>query len=179
MQNLLRKTLIVSGLTALGMASCAGASYGGTATLTTSQTINIDCTFSNPSYTNNAGTIATNTSGSLAASIAWTGTLGVTCNNGGNVQISASPLNGSGYTNAGNSAVVAARNLSTYTGEFFSVNGTSIWKNGSYTANSAVTLTPNANIPYAISLVTNPGTNGPGLSNGTYGYYFTLTATPN
>jgi hypothetical protein len=179
MQKLMQKLLIISGLTALGIASAAGVSYAGTTILTASHTINIDCTFNNPSYTNNAGTIATNPSGSLAASIAWTGTLGVTCNNGGNVQISASPLNGSGYTNAGNSAVVTARNLSTYTGEFFSVQGTSIWKNGSYFALTSVTLTPSANIPYAISLVTNPGTNGPGLPNGTYQYYFTLTATPN
>ncbi|XHR82621.1 MAG: hypothetical protein ACFKPT_31590 [Gloeotrichia echinulata GP01] len=179
MQNLLRKALVVSSLTALGMASYAGASYAGTATLTASQSINVDCNFNNSGYSNTAGTVQFNSSGVIPQSITWTGIVGVTCNNNGNVQISASAINGSGYTNGGAGAVTTARTLSTYTGEYLSVNGTNIWKNGSYVANSSVTLTPSASIPYTIGLVTNAGNSGPGLPNGTYQYYFTLTATPN
>ncbi|QSJ16374.1 hypothetical protein JYQ62_32360 [Nostoc sp. UHCC 0702] len=178
MQKFLHKLFAVSALTALVIASYTGKNYAGTATLQASQTINIDCLFSNSNYSNNSGTVGYNSSGSIAQSITWTGTVGVTCNHNGNVQISATP-NNSSYSNGGNATVVTARNLSTYTGEYLSVNGTNIWKNGGYTANSSVTLTPNANIPYAIALVTNPGTSGPGLANGTYAYYFTLTATPN
>jgi len=178
MQKLLRQALLVSGLAALGMAAGAGVSYAGTATLQASQTINIDCLFSNTTYTNSSGAVGYNSTGAIAQSITWTGTVGVTCNHSGNVQISATP-GGSGFSNGGNATVVSARNLSTYTGEYLSVNGTNIWKNGSFTASSSVTLAPSANIPYVISLVTNPGTNGPGLANGTYSYNFTLTATPN
>ncbi|MCM0591004.1 MAG: hypothetical protein KA716_12565 [Gloeotrichia echinulata DEX184] len=180
MQNLLRKALVVSSLTALGMASYAGTSYAGTATLTASQTINIDCLFTSSGYNNTSGTVAYNSSGSIAQSITWTGTVGVTCNNTNNVQISADPYGTNGYSNGGGNQVLVARNLSSYSGEYLSVNGTNIWKNGnSYTANSSVTLTPSANIPYTIGLVTNAGNSGPGLPNGIYRYYFTLTATPN
>ncbi len=179
MQNLLRKALVVSSLTALGMASYAGASYAGTATLSASQSINVDCNFNNSGYSNNAGTVQFNSSGVIPQSITWTGIVGVTCNNNGNVQISAAPYGFSGYSNGGLGQVLTARNLSTYTGEYLKVGGTNIWKNGSYVANSSVTLTPSASIPYEIGLVTNAGNSGPGLPNGSYAYYFTLTATPN
>jgi spore coat protein U-like protein len=179
MQNLMRRFLVVSGLTAIGITSWAGVSHAGTATLQASQTINIDCLFNNTSYSNPSGTVAFNSTGAIAQSITWTGTVGVSCNHSGNVQISATPYSAGGYSNGGFGGVLTARSLSTYTGEYLSVNGTNIWKNGSYTANSSVTLTPNSNIPYTIALVTNPGTTGPGLPNGTYNYYFTLTATPN
>ena len=179
MKNLLSKLLTVTGLTALGIASCAGASYAGTATLTASESINVDCNFNSSGYNNTSGTVAFNSSGLIAQSITWTGVVGVTCNHNGNVQISAAALEGYGYSNGGNGSIPTARNLSSYSGEYLSVNGTNIWKNGSYTANASVTLTPNANIPYEIALVTNAGSSGPGLPNGSYGYYFTLTATPN
>ncbi len=180
MKNLLSKLLTVTGLTALGIASCAGASYAGTATLTASKSINIDCLFTSSGYNNTSGTVAYNSSGTIAQSITWTGTVGVTCNNTNNVQISAAPGGSSYYSNGGGGSVPIARNLSSYSGEYLSVNGTNLWKNGnSYTANSSVTLTPSANIPYEIGLVTNAGNSGPGLPNGLYYYYFDLTATPN
>lgn len=179
MQKLLSKFLTVTGLTALAIASYAGTSYAGTATLTASQSINVDCNFNNSSYSNTVGTVRFNSSGVIPQSITWTGVVGVTCNHNGNVQISASALNGSGYTNGGAGAVTTARSLSTYTGEYLSVGGTNIWKNGGYDADSSVTLTPSASILYTIGLVTNPGNSGPGLPNGLYQYYFTLTATPN
>ncbi|WP_414755143.1 hypothetical protein [Anabaena sp. CCY 9910] len=179
MQKLLRQALVVSGLAALGIGSCARASYAGTATLQTSQTINIDCLFNNSTYTNTSGAVGYNSTGAIAQSITWTGTVGVTCNHSGNVQISTTPASTGGFTNGAAGAALTARNLATYTGEYLSVNGTNIWKNGSFTANSSVTLAPSANIPYSLALVTNPGTTGPGLGNGTYNYSFTLTATPN
>lgn len=178
MQKLLRQTLVISGLAALGIASSAGASHAGSAILNLGQTVNIDCTFTSPSYTNNAGVVSNN--GAFADNITWEGIVGVACNHGGNVQISAAPTEGSGYTTGGNAKVLAARALPTYTGEYLSVNGTNIWKNGGvYTAVASVSLAPSPNIPYKFVLDTNSGTNGPGLPNGSYGYQFTLTATPN
>ncbi len=171
MQNLLCKTLVVSGLTALGMASCAGVSYAGTATLNPSRTITVDCTFTSSTYNNPSGVVSV--PGNFAESIKWEGTVGITCNHGGNVQISTSSPTVS-------SAVTSTRLLPTYKGEYLSVGGTNIWKQGtSYSAESSVTLAPNSSIPYVAVLSTTPGSSGPGLANGSYNYTFILTATPN
>jgi len=171
MQNLLCKTLVVSGLTALGIASCAGVSYAGTADLYLSTAISLGCNFTSSTYNNPSGVVSV--PGNFAESITWEGYVGVTCNNGGNVQISSSPTTVS-------QAVSEARTLSTYKGEYLSVGGTNIWKQGSsYSAESSVTLAPNPSIPYVVVLRTTPGSSGPGLTNGNYSYRFTLTATPN
>ncbi|MFK0730812.1 MAG: hypothetical protein ACIWVG_06525 [Gloeotrichia echinulata HAB0833] len=179
MQKLLRKALAVSSLTALGIASCAGASYAGSATLTASQTIAVDCFFDNTNYTNPGGTLAFNSSGVIAQRLTWTGTIGVNCNHSGNVQISASALDGYGYASGGGGGVLDARTLPNYKGEYLSVGGTNIWTLGDYSGSSSVILTPSATIPYELALVINANNYGQGLPNGAYGYYFTLTATPN
>ncbi|MCM0591005.1 MAG: hypothetical protein KA716_12570 [Gloeotrichia echinulata DEX184] len=171
MQNLLRKALAVSSLTALGIASCAGASYAGNANLNLSSTIAIDCAFNSYVYNNSSGVVSV--VDNFAESITWEGYVGISCNHGGNVQVSTSSPSVS-------SPVTAARALPTYKGEYLSVGGTNIWKQGDfYTAESSVTVPPSASIPYVAVLSTTPGTSGPGLRNGSYGYTFTLTATPN
>jgi hypothetical protein len=147
-----------------------GASYAGTAILNLSPTIAVDCAFNASSYTNSAGVV--NSSSGYPTNILWEGTVGITCNHGGNIQISSSSPSVS-------SAVSNARNLPAYLGEYFRVGDTNVWKNGAYTANPSATLTPSPNIPYKIALDTNPSTTGPGLANGLYSYSFTLTATPN
>lgn len=170
MQRLLRQALVISGMATLGIASCAGASYAGAANLNLSRTIAVDCTFTSPSYSNSAGIV--NLSGTFAESITWEGVVGITCNHGGSVQVSSSSPSVS-------SAVTNARSLPTYKGEYLNIGGTNIWKNGDYTADSSITLTPSLSIPYQAVLSTTPGETGPGLPNGNYGYTFTLTATPN
>ncbi len=170
MQKLLRQALVISGLTALGMGAGAGASYAGSANLNLSRTIAVDCTFTSPSYSNGAGIV--NLSGAFAESITWEGVVGISCNHGGDVQVSSS-------SPSVTSAVTNARSLPTYKGEYLRIGDTNIWKNGDYTADSSATLTPGLSIPYQAVLSTTPGANGPGLPNGSYGYTFTLTATPN
>ncbi|QSJ16375.1 hypothetical protein JYQ62_32365 [Nostoc sp. UHCC 0702] len=170
MQKLLCKTLVVSGLAALGITSYASASYAGTANLNLSRNIAIDCTFTNPSYNNASGVV--NIAGSFAESITWEGVVGISCNHGGNVQVTSS-------TPSVSSAVTNARSLPTYKGEYLSIAGTNIWKNGDYTADSSVSVAPSLSIPYVAVLSTAPGSTGPGLTNGNYAYTFTLTATPN
>ncbi|HLO87281.1 MAG TPA: hypothetical protein VK203_20055 [Nostocaceae cyanobacterium] len=170
MKQILRKSLVISGLSVLGITACASASYAGTANLNLSRTIAVDCTFTSPNYNNSSGIV--NLSSSFAQSITWEGVVGISCNHGGSVQVTASSPSVS-------STVTQARSLPTYKGEYLNVGGTNIWKNGDYTADSSVTLAPSLSIPYVAELSTNPGTTGPGLSNGNYSYTFTLTATPN
>jgi len=170
MQKLLRQALVISGLAALGMGACAGASYAGTANLNLSRTIAVDCTFTSPNYFNSAGIVSL--SGAFAESITWEGVVGISCNHGGSVQVTSSSPSVS-------PAVTNARSLPSYNGEYLNINGTNIWKNGNYTADASVTLTPSLSIPYQAVLSTTPGATGPGLANGNYSYTFTLTATPN
>jgi hypothetical protein len=170
MQKLLHQSLVVSGLAVLGSIAGAGVSYAGTANLNLSRTIAVDCTFASPVYNNSSGIVSF--SGSFAESITWEGVVGISCNHGGSVQVTASSPSVS-------SAVTTARSLPTYKGEYLNIGGTNIWKNGDYTADTSATLTPSLSIPYVAVLSTTPGTTGPGLSNGNYGYNFILTATPN
>jgi hypothetical protein len=170
MQKLLRQSLVISGIAVLGSVACAGASYAGTANLNLSRTIAVDCTFTSPAYNNSSGIVSL--SSSFAESITWEGVVGISCNHGGSVQVTAASPSVS-------PAVTTARSLPTYKGEYLSFGGTNIWKNGDYTADSSTTLTPSLSIPYVAVLSTTPGTTGPGLSNGNYSYTFTLTATPN
>jgi hypothetical protein len=172
MQKLLHRFFVVSGLAVLGLAGSANTSYAGTATLNASQDINAVCNFTNSNYTNSSGTISSDTLSGLPIAINWQGTVGVNCNHGGQVVITASEPTVS-------ATVTAARGLSTYTGEYLSIDGTNIWKNGTYTAEASAILTPSTSIPYAISITTTPGSTGIGLPNGSYNYTFTLTATPN
>jgi hypothetical protein len=171
--NQMKKSLqvvVVSAVAALGMVSGAGASYAGNTNLNLSRTIAIDCTFTSPNYFNSSGIVSL--SGSFAESISWEGVVGISCNHGGNVQVSAASPSVS-------SAVTNARSLPTYKGEYLSISGTNIWKNGDYTADSSVSLAPSLSIPYQAVISTTPGASGPGLANGNYSYTFTLTATPN
>ncbi len=172
MQKLLRKLLIISGLPALGIVFCQGTSsaqYSGTATLSVSQPVATDCNFDSLYYSNNTGVIAK--TGVYAASITWDGTFTVTCNSGTKVLISTSAP---GIIQ--NPSVL--RGLSTYDGEYLSVGGIKIWANGGYSAVASANLTPGS-IAYRIFAGVKPGTNGPGLPSGNYGYTFVLTATPN
>ncbi len=173
MQNLLCKSLVISGLAALGMVSGAGASYAGTATLNADQVVSAVCNFTNSNYTNSSGTIASDTSSGLPVAITWQGTVGVNCNHGGNVTITTSQPTTS-------ATVSTARGLSTYTGESLSINSVKIWEYKSGNNNLApATLLPSTSIPYTIGISTTPASTGIGLPNGSYNYTFTLTATPN
>ncbi len=172
MSKLLCKSLIISGLAALGIVSGASVSHAGTAVLNLNQNVALDCTFGSPTYANNSGNVAY--SGGFSSSVSWEGSVSIACNHGGNVQIAASSPTVS-------AAVTAARSLTTYTGEYLNIggaNGTNIWKNGNYLAQPSVTLAPGT-IAYKAVLSTTPGANGSGLANGAYSYSFTLTATPN
>ncbi len=154
MQNLWRKSLVISGLAALGIVSSAGVSHAGTAVLNLNQNVALDCTFGSATYGNNSGNVTY--SGGFASSVTWEGAVSISCNHGGNVQISASSPTVS-------STVTAARSLTTYTGEYLNVggaNGTNIWKNGNYLAESSVTLVPGT-IAYKAQLNTTPGANEP------------------
>jgi hypothetical protein len=184
MQDLLPRFLFISGLAALGITFAEDKSYGisvisninirvssvGTATLNLSRSIAVDCIFTSPNYFNSSGVV--NLSGSLAESITWEGVIGITCNHGGNVQISAASPSVS-------STITTVRSFPSYQGEYLSIGGSKIWKNGNYTANNSVTLAPSLSIPYQAVLSVTPNTSGLGLSNGNYTYTFTLTATPN
>ncbi|HLO87284.1 MAG TPA: hypothetical protein VK203_20070 [Nostocaceae cyanobacterium] len=173
MKNLVVKLLIASGLTLLGTVAFTNKSFAqtsGTATLTVSQTVANECNFSNLNYANNTGTIAK--SGPYAASVTWTGSIGVTCNTATRVLISAA-------LQSVNPGVTTARTISSYQGEYLSVNTARIWRTGSYSGVASVSVTPAASIPYEVSIVMNPGSTGPGLPSGSYGYTFVLTATPN
>jgi hypothetical protein len=173
MKKLVFRLLIASGLTLLGTVAVTHKSFAqtsGTATLTVSQTVANECNFSNLNYSNNTGTIAK--SGPYAASVSWTGTIGVTCNTATRVLISAA-------LQSVNPGVTTARTISSYQGEYLSVSGTRIWRTGSYSGGSAVSITPATSIPYEVAIVMNPGTTGPALPSGSYGYTFILTATPN
>lgn len=172
MKKLLRKFLTVSALTTLGIIFCessSSAQYSGTSTLSVNQAVATDCNFGSLNYSNSTGTIAK--TGPYAASVTWEGTILVTCNTGTKVLISTSTPSLIG-------GVATARTIASYDGEYFSVGGINIWENGSYTASASASLTPGP-IAYKIFIGMKPGTTGPGLPSGSYGYTFILTATPN
>jgi hypothetical protein len=172
MQKLIRRFLIIFGLTTLGLIFSEGkssAQYSGTATLSVNQSVATDCNFGSLNYSNNTGVIAK--TGVYPASITWDGTFLVTCNTGTKVQISTSVPSLTG-------SVPIARSLSTYDGEYLTVGGVRIWGSGNYSSVSTASLTPGS-IAYRVFIGLKPGTTGPGIPSGSYGYTFILTATPN
>lgn len=159
-----------------GVVSTAGASFAGSATLDLSGTVESSCEFDESNYINSEPAITTNGI-SPNAGMLWVGTFIVSCNHGGQVNITVDSVTESGQ-------VAATRNQSTYYGEYFAVDEDStsqiLWSNGSNIPTTPSPTPYNTGfLRYSFSLSTNPNPGETGLVAGDYGYTIQMTATPN